>query len=208
MSKNWEQEARQLKDRCNQLRRQPEKVESDLTQEDVAGVTADFKACLAERNEAREQRDALQALEGGWTARQAADYLAMVTKDRQALEAERDEARAELAQRKESAKSLILDGPFTFDASNDVAALKAALTEAKGIFDRQVKYGALKHSDWDRMASIASGNLTAALHGRGRMLQVFEETEPFGGNKTPASKCPICQGTDVGSNGLPCARIH
>ena len=97
MSKNWEQEARQLNDRCNQLRRQPEKVESDLTQEDVAGVTADFKACLAERNEAREQRDALQALKGGWTAQQVADYLATAVKACVVLERERDEARDQAA---------------------------------------------------------------------------------------------------------------
>ena len=53
-------------------------------------------AAMIERDEARDQRDALQALEGGWAAQQVADYLAMVTKDRQALEAERDEALARI----------------------------------------------------------------------------------------------------------------
>ena len=62
----------------------------------IANAPADLAYLLGEVERVTHQRDALQALEGGWAAQQVADYLQTATKDRQALECERDEAMAAL----------------------------------------------------------------------------------------------------------------
>jgi hypothetical protein len=65
------------------------------------------------------------------------------------------------------------DTPMTEDAKR-IAHLTKALEGAREVFDRQVKHGALPHSDWDRMASIAHGNIDRAIAGRPLLPNVFE----------------------------------
>ena len=119
----------------------------------------DLAYLLGEVERVTHQRDALQALEGGWTAQQVADYLATAAKACVVLEHERDEALA--ARDKARARVQVLEAWHTERDDADLVAraeverlTRELAQEREHLSQATIAYGAQDERDAEERARL------------------------------------------------------